>query len=148
GLEEGARGNNWDPTFHAGFTASVPVYSGGAISGRVDRAMAEYNTTLYDEKKLHLTVKSAIRANYHFMIELTKQVSMSKLMVGNAEKHMTLTQRYYESGVSTQLDVRDAELSLLNSQLASVKAQYDYMTTLAELSHIVGVKEEFLCKRN
>ncbi len=110
--------------------------------------MAEYNTTLYDEKKLHLTVKSAIRANYHFMIELTKQVSMSKLMVGNAEKHMTLTQRYYESGVSTQLDVRDAELSLLNSQLASVKAQYDYMTTLAELSHIVGVKEEFLCKRN
>ncbi|HPA72380.1 MAG TPA: TolC family protein, partial [Spirochaetota bacterium] len=148
GLEEGARGNNWDPTFHAGFTASVPIYSGGAISGRVDRAMAEYNTTLYDEKKLHLTVKSAIRANYHFMIELTKQVSMSKLMVGNAEKHMTLTQRYYESGVSTQLDVRDAELSLLNSQLASVKAQYDYMTTLAELSHIVGVKEEFLCKRN
>jgi outer membrane protein TolC len=146
-IESGAKGNNWDPTFHAGFTASMPVFSGGAVGGKIDRALAEYNTVLYDEKKLQLNVKSMIRTNYHLMIELTKQISMSKLMVGNAEKHMELTQRYYESGVSTQLEVRDAELSLLNSQLASVKAQYDYLITLSELSHIVGVNEELLCKR-
>lgn len=148
GMEEGARGKNWDPTFHAGFTASVPIFTGGATGGRVDKSVAEYNTILYDEKKLNLNVKSMIRTNYYFMIELTKQISMSKLMVGNAEKHMALTQRYYESGVSTQLEVRDAELALLNSQLVSVKAQYDYLINLSELSHIVGVKEEYLCKKN
>jgi len=146
--ESAIRGNNWEPTFHAGFTASMPVFSGGAISGKVDRAVAEYNTVLYDEKKLQLNVKSVIRTSYHLMVELTKQVSMSRLMVDNAEKHMALTQRYYESGVSTQLEVRDAELALLNAQLASVKAQYDYMITLAELSHIVGLSEEQICKKN
>ncbi len=146
-IKSGIKGNNWEPTFHAGFTASMPVFSGGAITSKVDRSVAEYNSVLYEEKRLLLNVKSVIRTNYYLMVELTKQVDMSRLMADNAEKHLELTRRYYESGVSTQLEVRDAELSLLNAQLMSVKAQYDYLITLAELSHIVGLSEEQICKK-
>ncbi len=145
-IKSGLMGNNWDPTFHAGFTASMPVYTGGALSARIDKSLAEYNTVLYDEKKTNLTIKSQIRANYYLMIELLKQVQNSKLMIQNAEKHLALTQHYYVRGMSTQIEVSNAELALLNAQLAAVKTQFDYFITKSELSHIAGIREDQLCK--
>lgn len=145
-IKSGLMGNNWDPTFHAGFTASMPVYSGGAISARIDKSLSEYNTVLYDEKKTNLTIKSQIRTNYYFMIELSKQIQTSKLMVQNAEKHLALTIHYYERGMSTQIEVSNAELALLSAQLSAVKTQFDYFITKAELSNIAGIREDQLCK--
>ena len=146
-VESAAKGNDWDPTFHAGFSAAIPIYTGGAIGGKIDQAVAEYNTILYDEKKMNIGIKSSIRANYNLLNDLSKQIHMSKFMVRNAEKHLDLTQRYYENGVGSILDVRDAEMSLINSQLNSVKALYEYMITLADISHAVGLKEEQICKQ-
>ncbi len=145
-IKSGIAGNNWDPTFHAGFTASMPVYTGGALSARIDKSLAEYNAVLYDEKKTNLTIKSQIRTNYYLMIELSKQIQTSKLMVENAEKHLALTMHYYERGMSTQTEVSNAELALLNAQLSAVKTQFDYFITKAELSHVAGIREDQLCK--
>ncbi|MCX7678094.1 MAG: TolC family protein [Spirochaetes bacterium] len=145
-IKDGLMGNNWSPTFHAGFTASMPVYSGGAISARIDKSLSEYNAVLYEEKKLNLNIKSQIRSNYYLLIELSKQLQNSQLMVQNAEKHLKLTQHYYERGQSTQMDVSNAELSLLGAQLAAVRTKYDYLITKAELAHLVGLKEEQICK--
>lgn len=145
-IKEGLMGNNWSPTFHAGFTASMPVYSGGAISARIDRSLAEYNALLYEERKINLNIKSQIRSNYHLLIELTKQLQNSELMVQNAEKHLKLTQHFYERGQSTQMDVSNAELSLLGAQLSLVRTKYDYLITKAELAYLVGLNEEQICK--
>lgn len=145
-IKSGLTGNNWDPTFHAGFTASMPVYTGGSISARIDKSLSEYNAVLYDEKKTNLTIKSQIRSNYYLMIELSKQIENSKLMLKNAEKHLALTQHYYERGMSTQIEVSNAELSLLNAQLSVIKTQFDYFITKAELSNIAGIREDQLCK--
>lgn len=145
-IKSGLTGNNWDPTFHAGFTASMPVYTGGALSARIDKSLSEYNAVLYDEKKTNLTIKSQIRTNFYLMIELSKQIQTSKLMVQNAEKHLALTQHYYERGMSTQIEVSNAELALLNAQLSAVKTQFDYFIAKAELSNIAGIREDQLCK--
>lgn len=144
-FEENFQGDNWSPTVHAGFTASMPIYSGGAISSKVDDSISLYNAILYEEKKLQIKVKNLIRSSYQSMIELKKQSVMSRLMLENAKKHLILSQRYYETGSGTQFDIRDAELSVLNSEMSLLKAQFGYLISLSELSYIVGLGEDYIC---
>lgn len=146
-FSENLNGSNWSPTFHAGFVASMPIYSGGAVSSNVDNAVAQYNSVLYEERKLNVKVKNLIRTRYNEMQEFKKQADMSILMTGNANKHLILTQKYYETGTATQLEIRDAELSVLNAQLSLIKARYGYFIALADLSNIVGLGENYLCSK-
>jgi len=146
-FEENLQSNNWSPTAHAGFTAALPIYSGGAISGKIDSAVSQYNSIVYQERKLKVKVKGMIRSSFQEMSELKKQREMSLLMVDNARKHLKLTQRYYETGVGSQLEIRDAELSVLDAELTLIKTKYGYMITLANLSNLVGLGEKYLCSK-
>lgn len=146
-FEENLQSNNWSPTAHAGFTAAFPIYSGGAISGKIDSAVSQYNSIVYQERKLKVKVKGMIRSSFQEMSELKKQREMSLLMVDNARKHLKLTQRYYETGVGSQLEIRDAELSVLDAELTLIKTKYGYMITLANLSNLVGLGEKYLCSK-
>jgi outer membrane protein TolC len=72
---------------------------------------------------------------------------MSKLMKENAEKHYLLAKKVYESGAGTQLDLHDANVSLINAQMSFMKARFDYLMTMARLSGLVGLGEDTLCKK-
>jgi len=45
----------------------------------------------------------------------------------------------YEAGLSTNLDVVDAELSLIQAKNDYVQALYDYNTSKAQLDQAIGV---------
>lgn len=138
---------NWRfaPTF--GVTARLPLYTGGMITARIDAAKAEYYKSYYNEKKMLSSMRVAI-SNYHQQLsELLKQIELSNLMKTNAEKHLALAQKSYESGVGSQLALQDAETSVLSAVLSEKKARYEYLITLAKLSNAVGVGEEDLCAK-
>lgn len=137
--------DRWDPTFHAGLQARVPIYSGGGIPARVDAAVAEYNKAVYSEKKLLLSMKSMIRNYHQEMGELKKQIDLSGLMKENAKKHLDFARRSYENGIGSQLELQDAESAVINAEIFYIKAKYDYLSALAKLSNTVGVEEDFLC---
>jgi outer membrane protein len=138
--------NNWKPTVHFALQAKVPIYTGGALSGKIDAAKAEYRKSMYTERQV-ITINRALIQNYvQSMGELRKQMDLAKLMKVNAENHLKLAMKSYENGVGSQLDLQDAETSLINADLYSYKARYDYLIALARLANSVGVGEEQLCK--
>ncbi|HPI16007.1 MAG TPA: TolC family protein [Spirochaetota bacterium] len=146
-MQENVKGSNWEPTFHAGIQARVPIYTGGAITARINAAEAEYNKSIYGEKQILLGVKALLRNYVQGMEELKKQIELSRLMKINAEKHLTLAQKSYDAGVGSQLSLQDAEAAVLDAELFSVSARYEYLTILARLSKTVGVEEDYLCRK-
>ena len=138
---------NWKPTFAAGFVARIPIYSGGMVSARVDAAESEYNKMVYKEKDAIVNMKLMLQNNYATLQELTKQLAMSKLMMDNAEKHFRLSLKLYESGSTTMLELHDANVSRVNSEMSYLKARYDYLMTMAKISSIVVLGEDSLCKK-
>lgn len=139
--------DNWKPAFHAGVQARLPIFDGGAIGARVDGAKADYNKSLYTEKQILLNMKTLIRSYLLGMEELKKQIELSKLMKINAEKHLILAQKSYDNGIGSQIDLKDAETAVLNAELFSIRAKYDYLIILAKLSNTVGLGEEYLCEK-
>ncbi len=139
--------SNWKPTFAAGFVARIPIFSGGMVSARVDAAESEYNKMVYKEKDALVNMKLMLQNHYATLQELTKQLSMSKMMTDNAEKHYRLSLRMYESGATTMLELHDANVQRVNSEMSYLRARYDYLMTLAKISSIVVLGEDSLCKK-
>ncbi len=137
--------SNWNPAFHAGITAQVPLYTGGGISGKIDVALADYNKILYQEQEIMINMRSLLKSYYQEMVVLKRQLEIARLSITNAENHLKLAQKSYDNGLGSQLEMQDAELSVLNAQMSFIKAKYEYMIALANLSHVVGLGEDKIC---
>jgi outer membrane protein len=139
--------DKWDSTFNLGIGAKVNLWSGGGIDAKVDSKIAEYNKSKYIEREILINVRTLIRNYYQTINEYKKQIDLSLLVMDNSQKHLKLAQKSYESGMSTQLELQDAEMTLLKSELGYIKAGYDYLIILAKLSNAVGLGEEYICKK-
>jgi outer membrane protein len=138
---------NWSPTFHGAISASLPVYTGGAISESVNNAISDYNKAFYRERSILMQVKGKISVHFKTLNELLKQNKMSKLMVRNSKKHLLLAQRSYENGVGSQIELNDAEMGVLKAEFTYITVKNSYFTNLAALSNIVGIAEDKLCEK-
>lgn len=139
--------DNWEPTAHAGFMLRIPIFDRGGIEGKVESAVADYRKSEYREREIVIGMRGMIRAYHQAMNELIRQMEISKLVIENAEKHLMLAQKSYENGVSTQLDMQDAEMSVLKARLELIRSRYDYLKILARISYTVGMREEELCRK-
>jgi outer membrane protein len=137
----------WSWTAYGNFIARIPIFSSGLVSSKVKSAESDYKKSVYKEKEVMTAMKSTIETNYNLLNEFVNQVNISKLMLENAEKHILLAKKTYESGAGTQLDLHDANVSLVNAQMGYLKAKYDYLMTMARLSSIVCLGEDTLCKK-
>jgi len=145
-VDENFQTRNWNPTFHGALKAYFPVYSGGAITARIESAVTQYNKVSYEELQVLNQVENLITAQYRILRELKEQIRMSGLVTSNAEKHLLLAQRSYENGTNTLLNLQDAEVSVIRAELGHVNARYDYLMIVSRLANIAGLSEDDICK--
>ncbi|OQA18650.1 MAG: outer membrane channel protein [bacterium ADurb.Bin363] len=108
---------NWSPAFHGALRASIPIYSGGRISAKVDSAVSDYNKVVYKEKEILIDTKNQIRDNFKSLEEIKKQMEISELIIKNAQRHQLLAQRSYENGGGSLLELQDADLSVIKARI-------------------------------
>ena len=121
------------------------MWAGGGINAKADAKLAEYNKSKYIEQLLSIKMKAMIKNYFQSISEFEKQFELSELVIKNSQKHLTLARKSYENGISTQLDIQDAELILMKSELGFIKAGYEYLILLAKLANVVGLGEEYIC---
>ena len=137
---------NWESQITGAFRMSFPILDGGAISAKVDSATSEYNKLVYQEKSVKLKLKSLLQNHFNNLTEFKKQVKMANVVIENANKHLLLASKSYQNGIGSQLDLQDAQLSVITARLNYLKTKYNYMITLSNISSIVGIGEKRLCK--
>jgi len=146
-ISENFNMNNWSPALSGMLRASIPIYSGGMIVARVDSAETDYNKISYKEKELLIDTKNKIRDCFKSLEEIKKQIEISNLVIKNAQRHQLLAQRSYENGGVSQLELQDADLSVINAEIRNLESKYAYFLTLARLSNLIGIGENLLCKK-
>ena len=135
----------WGPIFSGQVSLSLPLYYGGAISAKVESALSEYNKLVIKEKEVNTTIKAGIRNLYYDLLELKKQMAMSRLIVKNSEKHALLALRSYENGIGSIISLQDAEARVIQSEMDFLQIKYSYLLKLASLAKLVGIEEDKIC---
>ena len=133
-------GMNWfDPAFAVGLQLKVPIFS-GLTNITKERQLKVQALQLdmqreYLENNLNISAIAAIDN----MNKAVEQVQSNKDNVRLAQKGYDISQKRYETGGGTMLELQGAALALTQSRLSYSQAISDYLSAKAEFEKIVGL---------
>lgn len=114
------------------------IYDFGKTGGNVD--LYKYDSTSYsmaNEQKISDKVRDVKNAYY----DVLKAISLIKVNEENVklnESQLYRSQKYFDAGIRTRIDVSDAKVELIKSKLDLKKSLYDLKLSYAALDKVIG----------
>ncbi len=147
-----AANHNFDPTIFnsredswtAYLTASINVFDGGATRSAVDIANSNAQNAKSTRQTVHDAVQLQAKQAYLDMTNDRKRIEAAQLALDTAKESMRLADVRYKGGVSTQLEILDAQQALTAASTGYVTALYDYQDSVARLERALGGSAVFL----
>jgi outer membrane protein len=128
----------WD--FTGGVTVSVPLTGLAVSAARVKEARADYMKARIGMLDTVNKVKLDIKSAYYDLVQAREIVESQRLNIAQAEEALKIAEVRYDSGISTLLELMDAQLALTTARLNWLNALYGYEEAKARISKIVGAE--------
>lgn len=128
------RSNSWTGYL----TVSMPLFDGGKTRAAVDQAQSDARNVKLGHDQTVLGVKLDAQQAYLSLNEGREKIAVAEKALEQGRESMRLAQVRYKAGVSTQVEVFDAQTALTQAETNHVNAVYDYYTAMARLEKAVG----------
>lgn len=141
-MDEEFRPKEWDyfNSLNVGVSLRVPIFSGFAISSKVEQAEIDHKISMENLTNTKQTVKN----NYiNVMLQINmseEQISAYTTAMDQAERGYQISLKRFNTGLGTQLEVTDAQGALISSQVNYLQSVYDYLLNHARLDLLMGNK--------
>lgn len=135
--------NSRSSSWSAFLTSSMSIFDGGATKAAVKQAKSEVNNAKSVREQVMDGVTLDAQQSYLSLKESRERIQAAEKGLEQARESFRLAQVRYNGGVSTQLEVLDAQAALTLAETNYVNAIYDYQTALAALEHAVGGEVSF-----
>ena len=139
-----ADGNN---TSVATLSVKLPLYLGGTIALKTEQAGLNYNRV---ERLLAQTRRVASSKTSSAFLAVTSGISRVRALldaVTAGESALQAKKQGFSAGLTTNLDVLDAQRDLSRSRTEYLRTRYDYIIAVLELEMSVGQLDEADIKR-
>lgn len=120
-------------------SASIPIYTGGKLSGTIDQAKANYKYYLVGEQKAYNDMRETVTNSYYGMLQADNVQNLSRESVNRLEEHLKNVKAQYDVGVVAEVDVLRSEVELADAQQTLIQAENAYHIAEATLNKIVGL---------
>ena len=117
----------WDPYSTLGITLSIPLFNGGQRYNNLKQSGIQLHQLSEQRKEVERGLKLSIKNNWNLMAKSMEQVVASESAVEQARKGYQITQKRYETGMGTIVEVNSAALAITNAELQYRNAIYDYL---------------------
>lgn len=112
---------------------SIPLFKGFRTAGKIQQAKAALRETDYQKEALYKTVKLEIEIAYLAITEKEQAVVTQSKIIDQALEALRLARLRYAEGLSTQLDVMNAEDALNQARMNYEQSLFDYNIAIAQL---------------
>ena len=128
-------GNN-----HAnGLSASLPIFTGGKLSGTIKQAKANYQYNEVGVQRTYNEMRSTVTDGYFKMLQADNMQKLSAESVTRLEDHLKNVQAQYDVGVVAKVDVLRSQVELANAKQTLIQAENSYQVAEANMNKIVGL---------
>jgi multidrug efflux system outer membrane protein len=117
---------------------SIPLFTGGRLLNEeraaravADEARAQYEQTVLNALREASDALAGVRLNRDQLVAQATQVQA-------LQRALALAQERYRSGISSYIEVLDAQRGLFNAQLALVQVQRQYLVATVDLYRALG----------
>jgi outer membrane protein len=122
----------------AGVNVKVPIFTGGLYTSR--RREAEYQAkaadeTLRDEENNIIRDVQVTKLNLEYAYD---RLALTRQLLQNANEALELAQARLKSGLSSIIELSQAELNQTSAQISATTARYDYQIQHSALDFQLG----------
>ena len=131
----------WFPSSTAAVSLSIPIFDG--LQKHFNIKQSKINKSMLDLQRedTERNLRIAIR-NYNDQMALCiKNYQAANATVGIAQKSYDISEKMYEVGKATMVELNDAQVALMQSQLTQAQAVYNFMVAKASLDELIGKEE-------
>ncbi len=120
-------------------SASQLLYDFGKTSGAIDSATSDANASL---SRLHQVISNKIfevKNAYYILLQNRSLQVVHAENVNLNQQQLHRSQRYFEAGIRTKIDVSDARVNLIAGQLSQQNNFYDIKLSRVKLKKVIGL---------
>lgn len=122
-----------------GLTASLPIFTGGKLSGQIQKAKANFKYNEIGVQRTYNEMRSTVTSGYFDMLQADNMQKLSAESVTRLEDHLKNVQAQYDVGVVAKADVLRSQVELADAKQDLIKAENQYQLAEASLNRIVGL---------
>lgn len=135
GRHTGTSGYTWNVRVGA----SYPLFDAGSARASVTSARAREDQSLQRLLSTRLQMNQDVETAYLQMRQSESAVNVAGTAREEAELSLAAAEARYQEGLAIIIEVTDAQLAVVQAQLAELRARFDYALALAGLSRAVGI---------
>ncbi|MBC9911698.1 TolC family protein [Chitinophaga varians] len=114
----------WPPTSFVGVQIAMPIFNGNRIKAKISQAEIRRKQETIGQEDLAQSVRSELASLLSQWKESNEQLRIQQRTVELAEISYTMMDDRYRNGLSTRLELTDAELALTQAKLNHLQAIY------------------------
>ncbi|MER3473521.1 MAG: hypothetical protein C4335_05690 [Armatimonadota bacterium] len=114
------------------------IWDSGQTRGRVEQARADVDKAKIAVENVREGIALEVRNAYLSLQEAREKVSAAEKGLQVASESLRVARVRYEAGVSTQLELSDAELAYTQAEQNLINARYDLLVAWARLEKALG----------
>lgn len=129
----------WFPTSNAGLSLSIPIFQGGVKHFKKKQVEVQIRSMEHQRENLKRSLELQAVSLTDNMIKAIEKMESGKKALIQADKALSISQKMYEVGMGTYLDVNNAELGYVQAGLSYNQSIYDFMSAKTDLEKLLGV---------
>ena len=131
----------WNPYSMIGVTLTVPIFSGGSKFYKIKQTRTSINQLNLQREDTERNLQLAIKQYMDNMNTCIKRFDAAQKGVEQAERGYKISQKRYDTGAGTLLEMNDSELALTQARLNFNQSIYDYIVAKSDLEKVLGQAE-------
>jgi outer membrane protein len=130
--------------FNYGITARVPLFNGLNLSRTVQNARIEEKINQIEMERIELKLESNILRVYTEYITALELIKLENENVMVAKENAAIALDRFQLGTYTPVELREAQRSLLNTEIRLASAMYAAKSSEIQLKYVSGLLDDSL----
>ena len=121
-----------------GANVTIPIFNGGLFKARQTEAELKARAATQNINDQANRIARDVRVAYFRAVTAYDRVGLTDQLLKQAQLALDLAQSRYDLGLSSIVELSQAQLNLTSAQIASASARYDYQTQRAVVDYQIG----------
>lgn len=130
---------NWNPYSVVALSLNIPIFDGLSKHNSIRQYQKSQDILRLSIEDTERNLRVAIKNYKDKMSTCIKRYSAAESTLAMAQKSYNISEKMYEIGKATLVELNDAQLALTQAQLTMNQAIYEFMVVQASMDEIIGI---------
>ncbi len=123
----------------AGLTLTMPLYAGGFYVARQDEADLQAAAEAESLRDLENNIVRDVHVTWLSAQDAFQRLQVTRQLLDTARESYELGEARYKNGISSIVEFDQAELNLVQAEIAYANTQYEYLVQRSALNFTIGI---------